>query len=563
MKTFYFDDLNSSGKLDAGDYYAAGRVVKTDTIADGVTHTRETYYIDQIRVGGVANGMRATTARDEAGRWTTSVQDELGRTVYVIEHGTAYQPLVTGTGQVKTELFDLVRVGDYLTQNRYGYVGASNFGIANSTGLTGPVYGLTPTASDLVTQSARAYTFSDSIERRVVTSTSLTESINAKFVTRRYTNKRGQLVAVAQPDLNNDGTLDGVWKYEYDAYGNETKQIDPVNHITSFAYDSFGRRTSRTMPPDSDGVTANDTESWSFDANGQTKSHVDFMGQTTAYVYYAKSDGPTLNGQLHFEYRFGAAHRADAVVNGVVNASVASERSEYGYDTLGRPTTVTEYDAGAGGSVTRQEVTTYDPLTGGVTSVTSPEGTIHYEHNASTGRLTRTWTSNNDTTYDYTALGQLRHVIATKLNGVTLSTPITTTYHYNLDGTLDTVSEDAGTTAVATDDLVHQYGYNAFGQLTDVIAGKADGHKLFTQAFTLEADGQRDFVIEERYDGTSATPFSMTKIDWTYDAWNRLTAEQRDEGNDAVQNGNDYTDTYYLDNASNRWKKTHDAVGTA
>ncbi|MFT3787917.1 MAG: hypothetical protein QM770_17395 [Tepidisphaeraceae bacterium] len=149
------------------------------------------------------------------------------------------------------------------------------------------------------------------------------------------------------------------------------------------------------------------------------------------------------------------------------------------------------------------------------------------------------------------------------MNGVTLSTPITTTYHYNLDGTLDTVSEDAGTTAVATDDLVHQYGYNAFGQLTDVIAGKADGHKLFTQAFTLEADGQRDFVIEERYDGTSATPFSMTKIDWTYDAWNRLTAEQRDEGNDAVQNGNDYTDTYYLDNASNRWKKTHDAVGTA
>ncbi|MFT3787918.1 MAG: hypothetical protein QM770_17400 [Tepidisphaeraceae bacterium] len=315
-KNYYFMDLNTTGKLDAGDYYAAGRVVKTETIADGVTHSRETYYIDQI-TGGPTPGMRATRTQDEMGRWTTTVQDNLGRTVFVIEHGATL-----GFSPTEADFNTVFQSGDYLTETRYGYVASSNFGISNA-GVNG------------------AYTFTDSIERRAVGT-----SIDASMVTRRYSNKQGQLVAVAQPDLNNDGALDGVWKYEYDAYGNETKQIDPVNHITSFAYDSFGRRTSRTMPPDSDGVTANDTESWSFDANGQTKSHVDFMGQTTAYVYYAKSDGPTLNGQLHFEYRFGAAHRADAVVNGVVNASVASERSEYGYDTLGRPTTVTEYDAG-------------------------------------------------------------------------------------------------------------------------------------------------------------------------------------------------------------------------
>ena len=76
-------------------------------------------------------------------------------------------------------------------------------------------------------------------------------------------------------------------------------------------------------------------------------------------------------------------------------------------------------------------------------------------------------------------------------------------------------------------------------------------------------DGQRDSVIEARYDGESAMPFSTVKIDWTYDALNRLRVEQRDEGNDGQQNGGDYTDTFAFDLAGNRIRRIHDAVGTA
>ncbi|MCC6424883.1 MAG: hypothetical protein IT447_15530 [Phycisphaerales bacterium] len=63
-------------------------------------------------------------------------------------------------------------------------------------------------------------------------------------------------------------------------------------------------------------------------------------------------------------------------------------------------------------------------------------------------------------------------------------------------------------------------------------------------SYTLLADGQRDDVIEKRYDGSGSTPTSTTKIDWSYDALNRLTREVRDEGNDGVQNGGDYSETY-------------------
>lgn len=70
-------------------------------------------------------------------------------------------------------------------------------------------------------------------------------------------------------------------------------------------------------------------------------------------------------------------------------------------------------------------------------------------------------------------------------------------------------------------------------------------------------------MLEKRYDGSSSTPFSTVKIDWSYDALNRLTGEVRDEGNDGVQNGGDYTDTYSYDLANNRIGKVHDvATGT-
>jgi len=91
---------------------------------------------------------------------------------------------------------------------------------------------------------------------------------------------------------------------------------------------------------------------------------------------------------------------------------------------------------------------------------------------------------------------------------------------------------------------------------------ETSGSLLFQQDYTLTTDGQRDFVIEKRYTDAGSL-FATTKIDWTYDGLNRLTVEQRDEGNDSTQNGADYTATYTLDAVGNRTLLVTDKVGTS
>ncbi|MCY2950356.1 MAG: hypothetical protein NTU53_00015, partial [Planctomycetota bacterium] len=97
----------------------------------------------------------------------------------------------------------------------------------------------------------------------------------------------------------------------------------------------------------------------------------------------------------------------------------------------------------------------------------------------------------------------------------------------------------------------------------DKAVTNATEKKVFEQDYELESDGQRDYVIEKRYDGVNVNPFSTAKIDWSYDAPNRLTAETRDEGNDGQNGANDYVATYSYDLVGNRLSKTLDKVGTA
>ena len=81
-------------------------------------------------------------------------------------------------------------------------------------------------------------------------------------------------------------------------------------------------------------------------------------------------------------------------------------------------------------------------------------------------------------------------------------------------------------------------------------------------------DGQPDHVIEKRYDGQSVDPFSMVKIDWTYDALNRLVAETRDadptpanpSDDFGTHEAGDYSDAFGHDLAGNRISRSHAAT---
>jgi YD repeat-containing protein len=104
-------------------------------------------------------------------------------------------------------------------------------------------------------------------------------------------------------------------------------------------------------------------------------------------------------------------------------------------------------------------------------------------------------------------------------------TPDVIAYRYDAAGNLEQVELPSG---VRSD-----YGYDALNRLTSLVVRHADDDKLLEQTFMLHANGQRDYVIEKRYDGTGGTPTSKVKIDWTYDALNRLVTETRAGDGDA------------------------------
>lgn len=341
------------------------------------------------------------------------------------------------------------------------------------------------------------------------------------------------------------------WRYAYDARGNQLSQTDPKGHVTAFAYDVKNRRTGRTLPADSDGVTTNDTETWTYDAFGRARTHTDFKGQTTAYQY---DDSPATGGRLSNEYRFAAGVAAlDA--SGAIRTAAAAERTNYFYDTLGRQAGILEY---VGGTLARETSYDYDPVTGGVTLVDSPEGALRHAYDPATGRLIRTWTADNDTRYAYDALGRLWTVSQVKFNGITPATPRVTTYAYDAVGRLDLTTEDNGT-ADAADDLVHDYAYDGLNRLLTLEVRQGDGDVLFDQAFAYRTDGQKSGVVERRYADAGGGVFGTTAISWDYDGDGRLTGEFYD----APGTASDYAALYGYDLNGNRAFKAVDREGTS
>ncbi len=241
-------------------------------------------------------------------------------------------------------------------------------------------------------------------------------------------------------------------------------------------------------------------------------------------------------------------------------SGTVAETTRYAYDDLGQLSAVGEFAElpSSSNAPTRLEIMTYDPISGQVASVESPEGTIHYEYADATGLHTRTYTDNNDTSYDYDLQGRLWHVTVTKLNGTTLSPPQVTTYGYDPGGNLTTVTYEAS-------GVVSTYDYDALNRLDHLTVTNDSQYKLFEQEFTLSADGKRESVVEKRYDGSSTTPFSKVRITWTYDADDRLVAETRDQDttpgsggdNFGTRDSGDYTDAFAYDLGSNRIRLQH------
>ncbi len=209
------------------------------------------------------------------------------------------------------------------------------------------------------------------------------------------------------------------WHYGYDAYGNQISQTDADNHTTTFTYDALGRRISRTLP-------GKERDIWAYDANGNVTLHkvygVDPNGNTSTVasltVWDIYDTSAAHGGRLLAEYRFNGDFTPTSAQVANPETTSYQERTLYTYDDA----TDASGHLGLGGILELRDsslqptgqwleqytTTTYDPVTGQVASLTTPQGTIHYRYDTATGRKLEMWTdSGTDESYQYDSQGRL------------------------------------------------------------------------------------------------------------------------------------------------------------
>ncbi len=107
---------------------------------------------------------------------------------------------------------------------------------------------------------------------------------------------RGLLTSVTQ---DAGGPNAAITRYEYDEFGNCTRQIDANNHTTQFRYDLLGRRTERIL-------MGNLREGFGYDASGNMVYHTNFNGIviTNQYDCGNRLTNKTSAGGYHIGFTF-------------------------------------------------------------------------------------------------------------------------------------------------------------------------------------------------------------------------------------------------------------------
>jgi RHS repeat-associated protein len=311
----------------------------------------------------------------------------------------------------------------------------------------------------------------------------------------------GRLTEVSQPQVadpeNDDALTTPVASYTYDTYGNQLTQTDANGHTTSFTHDQFGHQLTRTLPLGQSEEDVYDSET------GRLEDHFDFKGNKTHYHY-------------------DSLGRVDVITYFPPGSSTVGQTFSYTYDDLGRQQHVVD---SISGQSARDTIYSYD-LDGRLSSVESPEGTVHYEYDPATGQLVSTWTGGSGTTqstaddrtdYGYDELGRLDTVTALRLRGSTVGQA--TSYSYDLAGNRHSTSVANG--------LVTTYQYDNLNRLTQQeTTGPVSGSSaLFSQfIYTYDKAGNRVSMVDSTHQNDSPDLLTLNHT-YTYDNLNRLTRE--------------------------------------
>ena len=250
-----------------------------------------------------------------------------------------------------------------------------------------------------------------------------------------------------------------VTTYGYDARGNRTSVIDPINgsaHPTTFAYDLMNRLTGITYP---DGSTVGFT----YDSRGRRITSTDQNNKTTTYTY-------------------DDADRLTAVTD------PANNLTQYAYDTENNLLSITDAN---------NHTTSFAyNARGWVTGTTFPSTLSEsYTYDLVGNLLSKTDRKNQTIQYVYDALY--------RLSSKTYPDTTSVEYTYDLVGKIKSVTDPTG---------VYGFAYDNMGRLISTTTNYTFVPGTYTNAFTYDAASNRQSLTAP--DGSIST--------YGYDALNRL-----------------------------------------
>ncbi|MBI2513923.1 MAG: hypothetical protein HYV96_18285, partial [Opitutae bacterium] len=298
-------------------------------------------------------------------------------------------------------------------------------------------------------------------------------------------------------------------RFAYDELGNQLTQTDARGHTTSYRYDTLGRRVKRTLPDVA-------FESLQYDEWGNLWKRTDFKGYTTTFLYDVRN--------RLTEKQADPSHPS-------LIYSHAPDKITYGYDATGNRTDAT---VEKGTTMLYAEDTPVDERNRRAHKDTAL-GKLTYAYYANS-QLESITSSNSDGIklgYRYDDANRLAYVDDTSALSALNSQPSTTSYTYNANGSLETIT--------APNNVVHTYGYDALNRLRTLNVAR-DTTSLHSYEYKLRASGHRRQIVEN---GTRTTTFD-------YDDLYRLTGET--VASDS--HGNNGAVTYGLDKVGNRESRT-------
>ncbi|MBE9160631.1 putative Ig domain-containing protein [Nodosilinea sp. LEGE 06152] len=345
----------------------------------------------------------------------------------------------------------------------------------------------------------------------------LTRSINRRGKDIDYTyNKDGLLIRKeyadgsfvsygydARSNLISATDASGTTPMTYDAVDRLTRIVYPSGRSLDFTYDAGGRRTRMV---DQDGFVVN----YAYDPNGRLASLTNTTGELiTSYTYDAvgRLALETNGNGTYTTYAYDAAGQLLQIINHDNDGTVNSQ-FDYGYDALGRRTSMTTLEGSW-----QYEYDATDQLTG----ITLPGGrTIQYRYDAAGNRISVTdsgvatsystnglnqYTTVGNTTYTYDADGNL----ISKTEGSNVWT-----YQYDDENRLIGVTAPNGAWTYQYDALGNRIATIQNGQRTDYLldpTGLVDVVAEYDSSGNLVAHYTHGIGLTSRIDATNSATY--------------------------------------------------------